>query len=197
MCWRMLMILLYCHQQGVAYKLQELVHKCEVFAVSRDIPFNARKSVCMAFSPQRPNASAHLCLSQPPIVKLSGNNLTWVDEFRYLGHVINSKLRDDSDMRNLKRSLYYCVNMLCALVGYAKRELLVRLFKSYCTNLYGCGLWDTCKEKKDVSWTVRGLSFVCENNWLRCQSLSGIGVARPLRLRGQNLPPPKIFPKLS
>ena len=127
--------------------LQELVKICESFAVSRDIQFNAKKSVCMVFNPQRPSASSHLSMSQPPIVRLSGTNLTWVDEFKYLGHVINSKLNDSSDMRKLKRSLYYRANMLCALVGHAKREILIKLFKSYCANLYGCELWDPCKEK--------------------------------------------------
>ena len=39
-------------------------------------------------------------------------------------------------------------NMICARVGYADRDILVRLFKSYCSSLYGCELWNTSVHKK-------------------------------------------------
>ena len=126
--------------------LQELVNRCESFAVSKDIRFNVKKTVCMVFNPQRSNA--HLLMSKPPDITLLGKKLTWVEEFRYLGHVINSSLRDNSDMRRLKRSLYYCVNMLRATVGKANKGILVKLFKSFCTNMYGCELWDPSRERK-------------------------------------------------
>ena len=46
-------------------------------------------------------------------------------------------------MRRIKRSLYYnTTNMLSALDGHAKPEILMTLFRSYCTNFYGCELWN-------------------------------------------------------
>ena len=128
--------------------LEKLVQKCESFALTRDIAFNVKKTVCMIFNPQRPYSFTHLTSSQPPIVTLCGNKLKWVNQFKYLGHVIDCNLGDSGDMRRIKRALYYSVNMLCALLGNANRETLMKLFRSYCTNFYGCELWDTSKEKK-------------------------------------------------
>ena len=68
--------------------------------------------------------------------------------FKYLGHVLDCNLSDRGDMRRIKRSLYYSVNMLCALVGRANKDILVKLFKSYCTSFYGCELWNPASERK-------------------------------------------------
>ena len=128
--------------------LQKLVQMCETFAVSRDIKFNDKKTVCMMFNPQRPHQFTHLSGSQSPVVTLGGTVLTWVDHFKYLGHVLDCNLSDRGDMRRIKRSLYYSVNMLCALVGRANKDILVKLFKSYCTSFYGCELWNPASERK-------------------------------------------------
>lgn len=123
--------------------LEKLVKHCEMFALSRNVKFNVKKTVCMCFNPRRPYASSHLTSSKPPAVTLSGNKLTWVNQFKYLGHVLDCNLDDSSDMRRIKRSLYYGTNMICALVGHANISILMKLFRSYCTNFYGCELWDT------------------------------------------------------
>ena len=57
--------------------LEKLVQRCESFALSRDIKFNVKKTVCMIFNPQRPYVVSHLTDSQPPSIMLSGNNLSW------------------------------------------------------------------------------------------------------------------------
>ena len=128
--------------------LQELVQKCETFALSRDIQFNVKKTVCMLFNPREPYAASHLSGSKSPDVFLNGQRLVWVENFKYLGHVLSSSFSDGPDMRRAKRLLYYGVNMICARVGFADRDVLVRLFRAYCTNLYGCELWNTLGEKK-------------------------------------------------
>ena len=127
--------------------LQKLVDRCQSFALERSISFNVKKTVCMTFNPQRPYSSSHLSNSKSPIITLCGSVLTWVTHFKYLGHVIDDKLKDDGDMRRIKRSLYYSANMLCALLGQANKDVLMKLFKSYCTNLYGCELWDVVRDK--------------------------------------------------
>ena len=102
----------------------------------------------MIFNPQRPYTWAHLASSRHPTVTLNGNKLTWVNQFKYLGHVLDSNLSDSGDMRRIKRSLYYNSNMICALFSHASTEILMKLFQSYCTNFYGCELWDTVNERR-------------------------------------------------
>ena len=123
--------------------LEELVQRCERFAMSRNIKFNTKKSVCMLFNPQRPHSVSHLTNSKPPVITLNGQSLSWVEQFKYLGHdVLTCDLRDSGDIRRVKRQVYYSVNVLGAKVGQANRDILVKLFKSFCTNMYGCELWD-------------------------------------------------------
>ena len=126
--------------------LQKLVDMCETFALSRDIKFNVKKTVCMVFDPQR--SHGHLSGSRSPNITLGGNSLTWVTEFKYLGHIVQCNLSDRGDMRRMKRSLYYSVNMLCALLGNASKEILVKLFRTYCVGFYGCELWDPFRDRK-------------------------------------------------
>ena len=128
--------------------LNKLVQKCELFAVSRDIKFNAKKSVCMLFTPQRPYSSRHLGDTEPKCIYLNGQPMSWVYTFKYLGHQMVSNLCDSTDMRRAKRALYYGTNMLCARVGYADKHILIQLFKAYCSSLYGCELWNLAGEKK-------------------------------------------------
>ena len=128
--------------------LERLVRKCELFALSRDIKFNVKKSVCMLFSPQKPYGAKHLGNGKPLCIPLNGQSMSWVNEFKYLGHMLSCNLSDNADMRRVKRSLYYGVNTLCAKVGYADKKILVQLFKTYCCNMYGCELWNIFVDKK-------------------------------------------------
>ena len=83
--------------------LEKLVQRCESFALSRDMKFNVNKTVCMIFNPQRPYAVSHLTYSQPPSILLSGNNLSWVNQFKYLGHMLDGNLGNIADMHRIKR----------------------------------------------------------------------------------------------
>ena len=128
--------------------LQWLLNLCEAFALDRNIVFNVEKTVCMLFDPQRPYSCTHLVKSSAPIIFLNGHQLTWVPEFKYLGHVVRQDMRDIADMRRVKRSLYYSVNMLCAKLGYAERPVLLQLFRAHCMHMFGCELWNVAKEKR-------------------------------------------------
>ena len=87
--------------------LERLVRKCEQFALSRDIKFNARKSVCMMFTPERPYSRKHLGVYSPKSITVDGQPMLWVNSFKYLGHMLMSDLSDSADMRRTKRVLYY------------------------------------------------------------------------------------------
>ena len=128
--------------------LQRLVQLCESFALKQNIVFNVAKTVCMSFDPQRPYSVSHLAKSKSPCIMLNGHQLTWVSEFKYLGHIVRCDMRDSTDMRRVRRSLYYCTNMLCAKLGYVERPVLLKLFGAHCMNLFGCELWNVTKEKR-------------------------------------------------
>ena len=55
---------------------------------------------------------------------------------------------DGQDIRRMKRSLYYSVNMLRAKVGYACKQVLIHLFKLYCSHMYGCEVWQLDRSPK-------------------------------------------------
>ena len=128
--------------------LQDLVDRCESFATSRDIKFNVVKTVCMLFNPRKPYKATHLINSKSPIISLNGHGLKWVSQFKYLGHLITSDMTDVQDIRRVKRTLYYGVNMLCARVNYARRDILIKLFRTYCAHMYGCELWNVNQSQK-------------------------------------------------
>ena len=128
--------------------LQKLVHECEKFALSRDIKFNATKTVCMTFIPHHSYSSTHLTESMSPVITLHGKKLAWVTRFKYLGHLVDDKLGDGIDMRRIKRTLYYNTNMISALVAEASTEIKIKLFKSYCANMYGCELWNVMGDRR-------------------------------------------------
>lgn len=128
--------------------LQMLINRCEQFAVSRNIKFNVHKTACMVFNPRKPYKAVHLCTSRLPTVTLDGHELKWVSQFKYLGHILASDLSDAQDIRRVKRTLYYGTNMLCARLGYACKDTLIRLFKSYCAHMYGCELWNVDGSKR-------------------------------------------------
>ena len=130
--------------------LQMLVDACVGKAVPLDIKFNTKKTVCMMFLPRKPCSVAHLTSARPPCIYLDGQNLAWVEEFRYLGHILNSKLDDSADMQRAKRCLYYSTNMICAKLGFANTAMLVQLFRTFCSNLYGCELWNITSGSRAV-----------------------------------------------
>ena len=147
MYWRMQMILHFCPLQRGGI-LQTLIQKCKTFAISRDINFNVRKTVCMVFNPQKPYGVTHLSGSKPPAIFLNGHRLVWVENFKYLWHVVASNLSDGRDMCRVKQSLYYTVNMICASVCRTNRNNLIKLFTACCTIMYGFELWDTANGRK-------------------------------------------------
>ena len=101
-----------------------------------------KKSVCMIFDSRKPYRNKQLEASQPLCISLTGQPMTWVKQFKYLGHILVSTLGDCSDMRRIKRTLYFGTNMICSRMGFADKNILVRLFKTFCFNFDGCELWN-------------------------------------------------------
>ena len=75
------------------------------------------------------------------IVRLGNKELGFVEEFRYLWHIMTTDCRDDKDIKKQFRGQNAFGNMLVRNYSFAPIEAKIQLFKSYCYPIYGCALW--------------------------------------------------------
>lgn len=115
--------------------LQKLVDTCNIYAAPHDIIYNTTKTVCMLV---RPRQARYDITTE---ITLNGVRLAYVDEFRYLGHIICSNGRDDKDIHKQFRRQNAVGNMLLRRFSFAPVEVKIQLFKSYCYPIYGNALW--------------------------------------------------------
>jgi len=74
---------------------------------------------------------------------LSGQCLQFINEFKYLGHILNNSCTDDNDIKREIRNLYARTNVLNRRFGKCSSNVKLLLFKSFClclTLLYGLHL---------------------------------------------------------
>jgi len=94
-----------------------------------------------------------LCVSGKLFI--GGKVVEFVESFSHLGHIINSKFDDSDDILHRRNSFNgQANNILCY---FSKLDMLVKikLFKSFCSSVYGCELWslnDSIIEDFCVAW---------------------------------------------
>ena len=89
-------------------------------------PINRRQLVCSTF----------------PAFKLAGCNLTFVAQFKYLGHFIDNELKDDSDIKREIQNLFLRANLLCRRFQHCSLQVKLKLFRAFCICFYGTALWN-------------------------------------------------------
>ena len=80
-----------------------------------------------------------LCDNVP--VVLSGNNIDFAHETKYLGVILNSSIKTSSDVVRQTRKFYSETNMLLPNFRHCTNDVKCTLFKSFCANMYCCPLW--------------------------------------------------------
>ena len=90
------------------YGLQKLLLKCEEYASIHNIIFNHSKTVGMMFNCNKTANS--LRLNFEPNVLLGKKKILFAGKVKYLGVMINNKLRDDTDVNRQVQSFYYIAN---------------------------------------------------------------------------------------
>ena len=80
--------------------LQRILDVCQAYADSHGIIFNCNKTVCMTFKAKSAKSTATLLL------KLGGQYVKFVDQYKYLGIVSDTELSDDKDIQRQLR--YQC-----------------------------------------------------------------------------------------
>ena len=134
--------------------LRKLIRICENYAIEHDIVYNVLKTKCVCF-----NSVNRLC-NIPPVL-LRGHLIDFVPKFTYLGHVFTYDLKDDDDIACQRRALCGRANLLLRKFSKCSPAVKMRLFNSFCNNIYGVQLW--CKYK---AASIRSI-HVCHNNALR------------------------------
>lgn len=116
--------------------ISQMLRICEEYARSHGLIYNAKKSQVMVFE-----AGSKLRRVNTPPIRLNESTLEKVDEFKYLGHLLTSSLKDDDDMERERRALSIRANMIARRFFRCSRQVKITLFKSYCTTFYTCSLW--------------------------------------------------------
>ena len=70
-------------------------------------------------------------------VRLGNEELSFVEEIRYLGHIMIADCRDDKDIKKQFRRQNAVGNMLVRKFSFAPIEAKIQLCKLYCYPIYG------------------------------------------------------------
>ena len=73
--------------------LQILLEVCRAYAGPHDVVYNTTKTVCMLVGPKQSQGQFSTR------VKLGNEELSFVEEFRYLGHIMTADCGDDKDFK--------------------------------------------------------------------------------------------------
>ena len=138
-----------------AKALQALLNICSDFANLNDIVYNSTKTVCMTF---RPRSFRGLRVMK---FQLNGNELDFVKEVKYLGHIIHETLNDEGDIRNQWKKFNTVGNVIIRKFSSCSDHVKRTLFRAHCSAIYCGSLW--------TNFTVAGLRRlkVCHNDILR------------------------------
>src|ERR1700759_1063761 len=118
--------------------LQSLLNTIDISAQNINMSFNTKKTVCMIFNPC--NKNKVIC-NTFPVFRLSGCDLTVVKQFKYLGHIIDNRLNDDSDIQREIKNLFMKANLLCRRFSRCSLQVKLKLFNAFCICFYGTALW--------------------------------------------------------
>src|SRR5688572_27390666 len=99
---------------------------------------NTAKTVCMIFQPLC--KSNVIALDFPPL-RIGDTDLTFVKEFKHLGHIINDNFNDNDDIKREIRNLFMRANILKRRFGKCSINVKRSLFVAYCMCLYDIGIW--------------------------------------------------------
>ena len=116
--------------------LRKMLHICEEFGNEYSVKYNSKKTVCIKFS----RVSNHR--EQKPEMSLNSEALSWAECVKDLGNHIRSDLSEANEIQHKQDSFIGRTNSLLIKYSDAKPEVLMKLFSSYCTHLYGAQAWN-------------------------------------------------------
>ena len=96
--------------------LQTLLEVCRAYAAPHDIVYNTTKTVCLLVQPKQSQGR------YSTRVRIGNEELSFVQEFRYLGHVMTADCRDDKDIKKQFIRQNAVGNMLVREFSFASIE---------------------------------------------------------------------------
>ena len=142
---------------------------CQAYAESHGIIFSCNKTVCMTFKAKSARSTAS------PVLKLGGQYVNSVDQYKYLGIVLDAELSDDKDIQRQLRYQYCAANKLRDSFSRCSNAVKNVLFCSFCTPMYASQLW--CNFRKSCMQRLR----VAYNFGWRAQPPTKTGISALLR----------------
>ena len=120
--------------------MRKLLAICDSYALEFDIVFNAEKSKFLVVSsPKRRHIHSALCGSR---FVIGGNLIENVKQYTHLGHIICSSFLDSEDIMYRRNSLVGQTNNFLCFFSKLDSTVRLKLFKTYCSSMYGCELWN-------------------------------------------------------
>ena len=111
--------------------MRRMLALCEDYAVDYCMSFNANKSNCLVFTPNRRHSlraqMSSCCFS------VSGTTVVNADSYVHLGHVINCHLNDKEDVTHRRNCFIGQSNNVLCYFNKLDLSVRVKLFKSYCS----------------------------------------------------------------
>jgi len=120
------------------HAMQQLIQMVEKCCSDLGLVCNVKKTKCMCVNPLD---KSKIVSKSFPQFSINGHTLQFVDEFRYLGHVITSNVRDDLDINREVRNMYMRTNMLTQRFRRCSPQVKIVIFRAFCICLYGVSLW--------------------------------------------------------
>lgn len=120
--------------------MRSMLNTCDEYAKDFDVVFNGSKSKCIVNRPRRKSA---MCADECDVrFSVGGQNIELVDNWPHLGHVISKDGDSKSDIAQRRSKFIGQVNNVLCWFGKLDCSTKTRLLKSYCSDFYGCELWD-------------------------------------------------------
>ena len=95
-----------------------------------------------------------------PLMKLGGQYVKYVDQYKYLGIVVDNELSDDKDIQRQLRYQYCAANKLQASFYRCSNAVKNVRFRSFCAPMYASPIW--CKFRKSCMQRLRvAYNFGC------------------------------------
>ena len=91
-----------------------------------------------------------------PVLKLGGQYVNSVDQYKYLGILLDTELADDKDIQRQLRYQYCAANKLRASFSRCSYAVKNVLFRSFCTPMYAsqlrCNFRKSCMQRLRVAY---------------------------------------------
>ena len=119
-----------------------------------------------------PHVKSKTVCDEFPNFVLDGHELSFVPTFKYLGHIVENNLCDDSDISREIRNLFFRTNVLKRRFSLCSLKVKLMLFKSFCMCFYDIALW--MNYSKTIYSRMKSCYIKCVKSFFNCHKYSSV-----------------------